>query len=70
MQCLLFRMERPALFVGDAEEGAATLNEDEVRLLSVRGSCRRFGLSWLCGDTQTCAIHAGAGEVEGTNLST
>lgn len=26
-----FRMERPALFVGDAEEGAATLNEDEVR---------------------------------------
>eukprot|EP00903_Cladosiphon_okamuranus_P015131 g13993.t1 len=24
-------MERPALFVGDAEEGAATLNEDEVR---------------------------------------
>eukprot|EP00752_Nemacystus_decipiens_P018241 g16369.t1 len=24
-------MERPALFVGDAEEGSATLNEDEVR---------------------------------------
>lgn len=27
------RMERPALFVGDAEEGAATLDETEVRFL-------------------------------------
>lgn len=27
------RMERPALFVGDAEEGAATLKEAEVRFL-------------------------------------
>ena len=28
---LCVRMERPALFVGDAEGGAATLNEGEVR---------------------------------------
>lgn len=43
-----FRMERPALFVGDAEEGAATLNEDEVRLVMFfpyplgRASCGRL----------------------------
>lgn len=33
------RMERPALFVGDAEEGAATLKESEVRLVSWRCEC-------------------------------
>lgn len=38
------RMERPALFVGDAEEGAATLKEAEVRFLLGRGSCARSGL--------------------------
>jgi len=34
-QSLLITMERPALFVGDAEEGAATLKEAEVRVVRV-----------------------------------
>lgn len=38
-------MERPALFVGDAEEGKATLNESEV-IISVRDLCVCFAL--LC----------------------
>lgn len=36
------RMERPALFVGDAEEGAATLQEAEVSAIFLCYTCHHL----------------------------
>lgn len=64
----VFRMERPALFVGDAEEGAATLNEAEVRLVlaevavGARGCGPCSNSIGLCPVTHAAVEHKASGQ--------